>query len=60
MHYATERTIRLTGLVLAVVVASVLNGSLLWKFDAVAQTAAANNQPATIVLQPVTVVGHQS
>ena len=61
MSYTTERTIRLTSLVGAVLIASVLNGSLLWKFDDVAQTAAASQAaPTVIVLEPVTIVGRHS
>ncbi len=35
----TNRTTRLTGLVLAIVITAALQGAMLWKFDAVAQEA---------------------
>lgn len=61
MSYTTERTIRLSSLVMAVLVASTLNGSLLWKMDDIAHTAAAaQSAPVVVELEPVTIVGHRS
>ena len=61
MTYTTERTIRLASFMLAVVVASVLNGSLLWKFDDIAQNPTlAHAAPTDITLEPVTIIGHRS
>lgn len=61
MTHISERTIRLTGIMLALVVASALNGGLLWKFDDMAQNPSLAYQSGnSIVLQPVTIVGRQS
>ena len=61
MSYTTQRTTRLAGFMLAIVVASVLNGSLLWKFDDVAQNPTLAHAAAVdYTLPTVTIVGHQS
>lgn len=63
MAYSTERSTRLAGFVLAVLMATVVNGSMLWKFDDMAQNGSQMNSyqvPSYITLETVTVVGHQS
>ena len=63
MAYATQRSTRLGGLVLAVLMATVVNGAMLWKMDTIAHNGAHNNSypaPSYITLETVTIVGHQS
>jgi hypothetical protein len=59
MRYTTQHTTRLAGFMLAVIMATAINGSLLWKFDDMAQAGSAQ-APATVTLESVTIVGHQS
>lgn len=63
MTYSTERSTRLAGFVLAVLMATVVNGSMLWKFDDMAQNGGQGTSyqvPSYITLETVTVVGRQS
>lgn len=63
MTYSTQRSTRLAGFVLAVLMATVVNGSMLWKFDDMAQNGSQGMSyqvPSYITLETVTVVGRQS
>jgi CHASE3 domain sensor protein len=63
MAYATQRTTRLAGFVMAVLMATVVNGSVLWKMDNMAQSGSqtrGTEVPSYITLETVTVVGHLS
>jgi hypothetical protein len=59
----TSRTTRFAGLMLAVLIAACLNGSLLWTFNTAAQEGVVANPgptPSVVTLDAVTVVVHQS
>jgi hypothetical protein len=59
----TSRTTRFAGLMLAVLIAAALNGSLLWTFNAAAQEGIVANPgqaPTVVTLDAVTIVAHQS
>jgi hypothetical protein len=59
----TRRTTRLLGLLTAVVMTIVTNGSMLWQFDKVAQEGALSHSgvaPALLTLDSVTVVAQRS
>ncbi|MBC7919102.1 MAG: hypothetical protein H7Y28_14965 [Rhodoferax sp.] len=63
MAYSTQRSTRLVGFMLAVMMATAINGSLLWKFDDMAQNGSQGNGtevPSYITLETVTIVGRQS
>lgn len=54
---------RLAGFMFAILIATVINGSMLWQFDSLAhvtQLANSAQTPTAITLQTVTIVGHQS
>ena len=57
----TARTTKFFGLVAAAVVAVVVNGSMLLKFDQVAhQQPQAQSAPTAVVLETVTIVARRS
>lgn len=65
MNILTQRNIHLIGFVVAVGVAAMLNGAMLWKFDDVAQRhaamqRAAESAPAQFTLERVTIVAPRS
>ena len=63
MAYATQRSTRLAGFMLAFLMAAAVNGSMLWKMDDMAQNGGQTNStevPSYITLETVTIVGHQS
>lgn len=54
---------RLAGFMFAILMATAINGSMLWQFDSLAhvtQLANSAQTPTAITLQTVTIVGHQS
>ena len=62
MFTASNNTTRLAAFSFAVLMAVVVNGGVLLKFDSVAQEVAAANstQPSNVaVLETVTIVGHR-
>ncbi|MBC7617575.1 MAG: hypothetical protein H7293_01040 [Candidatus Saccharibacteria bacterium] len=62
MFTASNNTTRLAAFSFAVLMAVVVNGGMLLKFDSVAQEMAAANstQPSNVaVLETVTIVGHR-
>ena len=63
MAYSTQRSTRLAGFAIAVLMATVVNGSMLWKMDDMAQNGSqgmSTEVPSYITLETVTIVGHQS
>jgi len=63
MAYATQSSTRLVGFAMAVLIATVVNGSMLWKMDSMAQNGSqgmSTEVPSYITLETVTIVGHQS
>ena len=55
----TNRTTRLVGLLVAVLMSVAINGTMLLKFDAIAQEATLVHSNV-VMLDAVTVVAHQS
>ncbi len=58
-HMNTDRTTRLAAFALALLVSLVINGTLLWQFDTLAQDGvlASAVPAATVTLETVTIVG---
>lgn len=64
MYSLTNRNTRLIALMVAVGVTAIINGAMVWKFDAVAQHHAAlqnvESAPVQLTLERVTVVAPRS
>lgn len=64
MYTLTNRNTRLAALMVAVGVTAIINGTMVWKFDAMAQHHAAQQsvqtEPVQVTLERVTIVAPRS
>ncbi len=56
----TSNTNRIAAFTLAIVMATLVNGSMLWQFNAMATDGAMDASSHVAVLETVTVIGHRA
>ena len=59
MNATVIRTNRIAALTFAVLMATIVNGSMLWQFNAMATDGAMDSSRNVVVLETVTVIGHR-